>query len=210
MTQHTVTSRLASDAIPAEVIVRSPASASIGLPFGPTATDLRLTTRASHEMTAALEQGGQPSMRIRRVFWSYPAYKSPVREIRPSDTGIEVEQPLGTKLQALMAVRNGWDDGVGIAPQLPAILWVREFAREIGHQGVTALHVSPSHEGGLIVERQIGGARWSLEIDRDGELFLVIVTPDGPTQTAEPSSVTDAAEHFRRFLAAWGHARVTA
>lgn len=210
MSQQSVTHRLGGDTTPAELIVRIPASASLGLPLAGTATAACLTRAPSQAMASTWELAIPMSVDVRRVFWSPPTYRSPAREIRPSDAGIDPEQPLGRKLAAMMRVRNGWDEGAGIRPQLPAIVWARDLAKLVGHQDAAGLRVSPSLEGGLIVERQIDGARWSLEVDRDGGPFLVVVTPDQPTETVEPATPVDAAEHLRRFLATWGRARVTA
>lgn len=210
MSQQSVTHRLESDVIPAEVVVRSPASASIGLPVAVTATCAISMSHPSLGMSAALEAAVPLPFDVRRVFWAYPAHKSPAREIRPSDAGIEADQPLGSKLQALMRVGRGWDDGVGIAPQLPALFWARDLGKQLGHHDVAGLHVTPTREGGLMVERQIGDARWSLEVDRDCAPFLVLVTRDGPTETLELESPSEAADSLRKFVATWSRARVTA
>ncbi len=62
--------------------------------------------------------------------------------------------------------------------------------------------LNPSLEGGVLFERQIGAARWSLEIEGDGELLLVIVDPGHPTAIDEPTDIAQTAESFRGFLAA--------
>jgi hypothetical protein len=66
---------------------------------------------------------------------------------------------------------------------------------------VKGVHVLPTLEGGVVLERQIGASRWALDVDRDLDVLVVVVPPTGPSRTSEPTSVGEAAESLREFLA---------
>ena len=85
--------------------------------------------------------------------------QSTARWISFADAGITATSPLGPKLAALMSMSNGWDDGDGLAPRLPAITRARDLANALGPHYVTSVMLNPSLEGGVMFERQIGAAR---------------------------------------------------
>jgi hypothetical protein len=184
----------------AEVIVTVPSSATVELPEASAETRTAASRRASVGMLCAVVALGAPSAFGVRRFFSDPSPVSPIRAITPADTGTSTEQPLGGRLLTLQEMPNGWDDGQGIAPQLQAISWAREFARHLGHNGVLGLHASPSLDGGIVLSRQIGNSRWSLEVDADGEPILIVVPPGGAAQAVTVENAAAAAESLRRFV----------
>jgi hypothetical protein len=113
--------------------------------------------------------------------------------------GLGPDAPLADPLARLKELGDGWADGDGLAPQLPALAWARDVGKELGHSYAARLVVAPTLEGGVVLERQIGTSRWSLDIDPDGDPFLVVVG-EGSTETSEPMSPAAAAESFREFL----------
>jgi hypothetical protein len=82
-------------------------------------------------------------------------------------------------LRHLLELGDGWHDGDGLAPKLGAVEWVRDFAADLTPQQLDRLAVFPTLEGGVLVERQVSGMRWLLEIDPDGDAHVATVSAEG-------------------------------
>lgn len=83
---------------------------------------------------------------------------------------------------------------------LAAVEWGRDFAAELG-EVAAELSVFPTLEGGLLLERQSGGSRWSLEIDSAGEAFITTVSAENGTTDSEIDGVAEAIESYNGFPA---------
>lgn len=136
---------------------------------------------------------------LRRIDLQNARSTSPYRTITAMELGFLPDAPLAAALSRLLTLGNGWADGEGIAPQLPALIEAQAFARALGHHLAEQLVVAPTLEGGVVLERQVGPSRWSLDIDADGEPFVILVS-GGTTDTAEPADAQESAQSFRAFV----------
>lgn len=125
---------------------------------------------------------------------------SEVRDLGRVETVVTRQEPFSQSLRDLLRLEDGWLDGEGVRPTITAIEWARDFLAEAAGESRADLHVFPSVEGGVLVEQQIGSARWSLEVEASGEAFAVVLRAPGDITHREPSDPVDAAELFREFL----------
>jgi hypothetical protein len=120
-----------------------------------------------------------------------------IEDVEGVEPIVAVDDPLGSRLRHLLELYDGWLDGDGLAPALGAIEWVRDFAAELTSEQLEPLVVGPTLEGGVLVEQQVAGTRWSLEIDPDGEVHAVTVPPDGAPVIQEIKDGEDAVSSLR-------------
>lgn len=120
-----------------------------------------------------------------------------IEDVEGVEPIVAVDDPLGSRLRHLLELYDGWHDDDGLAPALGAIEWVRDFAAELTSEQLEPLVVGPTLEGGVLVEQQVAGTRWSLEIDPDGEVHAVTVPPDGAPVIQEIKDGEDAVSSLR-------------
>jgi hypothetical protein len=125
---------------------------------------------------------------------------SVINEVDDFEIVVAPDDLLGAKLWRLLELKNAWRDGEGLAPHVSAVEWARDFAEEAGDVLVSDLRVFPTMEGGVLIEKQWNRHRWSLEVDAEGEAFLVVVDAEGNTASQEPPDAATAAENLRQFL----------
>jgi hypothetical protein len=99
-----------------------------------------------------------------------------------------------------LAMDDGWLDGYAVAPKASAVEWVKDFAAEVDTALLDHLHVFPTQEGGLLVERQAGAHRWSLEVEPEADVYVVIVREGRPAECIEPADVAAATASFADFI----------
>lgn len=111
------------------------------------------------------------------------------------------DDPMGEEIRGLIETPAGWLDGRGAAPSTAAIEWACAFAQACDEASTVFPHLFPTEEGGVLLEDQIGPVRWSLEIEPDGEPFIV-VSGGGMTPIAkEPADPAEAAGSLAEFRA---------
>ncbi|MGI8728676.1 MAG: hypothetical protein ACR2LK_01520 [Solirubrobacteraceae bacterium] len=111
---------------------------------------------------------------------------------------VAADDPVGQRLRQLLELGDGWHDGDGLAPQLGAVEWVRDFAADLTPQQLDHLAVFPTLEGGVLVERQVSGTRWLLEIDPDGDAHVATVPAEGEPVIV---AIEDGEDAIRRLQA---------
>ena len=123
---------------------------------------------------------------------------SAIEDVDDVEPVVAADDPLGPRLRQLLELGDGWHDGDGLAPQLSAVEWVRDFAAELTPRQLERLAIFPTLEGGVLVERQVAGTRWSLEIDPDGDAHVVTVPAEGEPVIVE---IEDGMDAIRRLEA---------
>ena len=102
-----------------------------------------------------------------------------VQDVDEVEVLVGADDRLGPRLRELLALPRNWRDGDGLPPNVEAIEWVRDFAAEIEEDEASGLSLFPTLDGGVLVERQIGPRRWSLEVNEDGEVSVTIAGEEG-------------------------------
>jgi hypothetical protein len=123
---------------------------------------------------------------------------SAIEDVDDVEPVVAADDPLGPRLRQLLELGDGWHAGDGFAPQLSAVEWVRDFAAELTPQQLDHLAVVPTLEGGVLVERQVSGTRWSLEIDPDGDAHVATVRAEGEPVIV---AIEDGEDAIRRLQA---------
>lgn len=100
---------------------------------------------------------------------------------------------MGQKLRALLELDENWDDDHAPAPTVIAVEGVRDFAAELEDADLSKFAVCPTHEGGVLVETQSDGERWSLEVEPAGGAVVIISPIEGAPLISEVLSPEDAA-----------------
>jgi hypothetical protein len=140
-----------------------------------------------------------PFVRIRCQFTTDAHGRlSAINDVADLETIIAPDDALGSKFIGLLAMESGWHDGDGVPPRVEAIEWARDFVAELGNTA-RELRVFPTLDGGVTLEHQVNGRRWSLEIDEDGDTSIAIVLLGERAEVFEPSDVSAAAASFRDF-----------
>jgi len=121
-----------------------------------------------------------------------------VRDVDEVEILVGTDDPLGPRLRELLALPRGWRDGEGQAIAVEAIERVRDFAAELDEEDAAGLSLFPTLDGGVRVERQIAGRRWSLEVE-DGEVTVTTIGDDGP-DVQDASSLSKAGVSLPAFL----------
>jgi len=75
------------------------------------------------------------------------------------------ERDIGTRIEELRSIKNGWLDGKGIAPDQTALDWVSKQFHTNYPEELTLPYIYPTTEGGLQVEWDIEEQDISLEIN---------------------------------------------
>ena len=122
---------------------------------------------------------------------------SGIEDVEELETLVSSDDPLGRPLRRVLELKDGWHDGEGRQVDPAAVEWGRDFAAEV--EEVSALSVFPTLEGGLLLERQLGRRRWSLEVDPQGDAFITIVNAVGESSDSEIGTVAEAVESYREF-----------
>lgn len=125
---------------------------------------------------------------------------SAIEDVEGLETLVSSDDPLGLQLRQLLELAKGWHDGAGEQIDPAAVEWGRDFAGEIGPEGISGLSVFPTLEGGLLLERQLQDRRWSLEVDPEGAVFATITRSPGDSDDLELDGVPDAVESYKAFV----------
>ena len=124
---------------------------------------------------------------------------SAIEDVDDIETIVGPCEPLGRVLRDLLQLRDGWHDGHGSALDLAAVEWVRDFAADLPEEWLRNFSVFPTLEGGALVERQVDGNRWSVEIDPAGDV-IVAVYLDGETRVFQASGPEPVVQSLEEFL----------
>lgn len=122
---------------------------------------------------------------------------SAIEDVEDVEPVVAADDPLGPHLRQLLELRDGWHEGDGAAPGLSAVEWVRDFAAELAPHELERLAIFPTLEGGVLVEQQTSGERWSLEIDPEGDAHVITVPIVGDPVIEEVENGGHAASRLR-------------
>jgi hypothetical protein len=125
---------------------------------------------------------------------------SGIEDVEELETLVSSQDPLGPPLRELLELGEGWHEGEGHQVNPSAVEWGIDFAAEVDPEHVTSLSVFPTLEGGLLLERQVDGRRWSLEIEPGGGVFVTIALVAGESTDAEIQGIADAVESYEAFI----------
>jgi hypothetical protein len=106
---------------------------------------------------------------------------------------------LDRRFEELAAVRAGWLDGDGVAPDAVVLDRARRSLAELLNFDVPRPRVFPTPEGGVQAEWTVAGHEISVTFEPDGTLYAVSVNL-ASGQTEEPELAADNAEHIARLL----------
>ncbi|HWK29509.1 MAG TPA: hypothetical protein VNS09_23290, partial [Solirubrobacter sp.] len=122
---------------------------------------------------------------------------SKIEDVDDVEPVVATADPLAPELRRLLELSDGWHDGAGMGPTLMSVEWVRDFAAALDASELPELMVFPTLAGGVLVELQRRGTRWSVEVEPGGELFVAIVPADGNPEIVEAESVDDVINRLR-------------
>lgn len=125
---------------------------------------------------------------------------SGIEDVEELETLVSSQDPLGPSLRELLELDEGWHEGEGHQVDPAAVEWGIDFAAEVDPEAVTDLSVFPTLDGGLLLERQVDGGRWSLEIEPAGGAFITIVLAAGGSTDTEVQGISDAVESYEAFI----------
>lgn len=123
-----------------------------------------------------------------------------IEDVDDVEPVIGPDDPLAGQLRPLLELARGWDGYDAPPPSEVAIEGARDFAAELAVAEVDALAVCATHEGGVLVERQIALGRWSFEVEPNGEGIVIVVSDDAEPLVIEMTSPVQAAESFNEFV----------
>lgn len=131
---------------------------------------------------------------------------SPSMEIKCINDVAEVEVlltqenlPWRRQIESLLTIEDGWLDGSGTMPQMPAIERTRDFAVAAVSAGLPEPGVFPLEDGGVQLQWFTDTDVWTATISPDGVLSAdyLVVEDDIAQELASPAELTEAIALFR-------------
>ena len=124
---------------------------------------------------------------------------SAIEDVDELESLVSPDDPLGHQLHQVLELVEGWHDGDGRQIDPEAVEWGRDFAAELNVENDLELSVFPTLDGGLLLERQRDGRRWSLEVDPTGGVFITITRGPGDSEDSAVDGVSEAVESYEAF-----------
>ncbi|MFA4928766.1 MAG: hypothetical protein WC558_09635 [Patulibacter sp.] len=111
------------------------------------------------------------------------------------------EDPLAPRLRELAELPHNWDGNGAHPAAIPSLQLAQAILRECDALDAPLPHAFLTHEGGVLLEDQPDLVRWSLEIEPDGEMMIVIAGGGRAPEYGEPSTPAEAASSLKEFYA---------